>query len=71
MVISSLSINLYHQACFEVGMYTGLKKKTNETLSRETKKGGKCKQCVKEFAVCAEQKPDVFASNYYYDNSFK
>lgn len=50
-------------------MYTGLKKAWDPSL--EIKKKGKYKQCVEEFAVCTEQKPDVFVSNYYYDNSFK
>lgn len=45
--------------------------KNPETFSLKTKKKWKYKQCVEEFAVCAEQKPDGFASNYYYDNSFK
>lgn len=41
MVISSLSINLYHQACSEVGMYTGLKKpqKTRPSARRLRRRG--------------------------------
>lgn len=40
MVISSLSINLYHQACSEVGMYTGLKKKQTRPSAGRLRRGG-------------------------------